>query len=104
MTEDNNLFEKDDCQSDCAPANTGASQYYYSGAYTPPQAPSYTVPMATPIRVSGTTRASGRQKIGVGKLIAVFAIVIVLSIVLGAVGGYFAARTVPSEVDRKSVV
>lgn len=113
MMEENNLFEREESSQDARPASpqsfgmntqSSGSQYYYSGqgrqvSYQRPTPPTYTppvqaqTPVATP-RVSSYevgVKPAKQKTFGTGKLIAVFAIVAVIAILVGGVGGYFAA-------------
>lgn len=120
MMEENNLFGREEASQDAEPTlnrNFGAnqqsnsSQYYYSGqsnsvSYQRPTPPVYTPPVqeqtpATP-RVNCYevgVKPAKQKSLGTGKLIVIFAIVAVIAILVGGVGGYFAASMKISNAD-----
>lgn len=118
MFEENNLPEREASSGECAPDTPPAAPQsysapqhsgaqYYSNSYNQPyqnsqpyQRPSQSV--NTPVmngypttpngyEVGVKPKAKKQRPLGAGKVIAIFAIVIVVSVLVGGVGGYFAA-------------
>ena len=111
--EENNLFEREESsqgaeaassQSPEATVRDNRSQYYYSEQrasvpYQRPTPPTYTPPVRTQAPVAMPrfncyevgVKPAKQKSLGAGKLVAIFAIVIVIAILVGGVGGYLAA-------------
>lgn len=105
MFEENNFFEKDaSSESAPAPVQSRSSQNYYVGAGAPYRAPapSYEVPVQTPAPVVDGGGRPPKQKIGAGRLVAIFAIVAVLAIIVGGIGGYITATVMISDANTHS--
>ena len=71
------------------------SQYYYSSSYS---APRYESPMRTPVYEVGA-KTKKQNGVGAGKLIAIFALVAVVAVLVGGVGGYIAASLRLTDVN-----
>ncbi|MBR5774371.1 MAG: trypsin-like peptidase domain-containing protein [Clostridia bacterium] len=93
MSEENNVFESQPVQP-CEQSGNYQSYYVRQGEPARPCAPSGYAPLQTP---DTSCSVPQKQKIGAGKLIAIFAIVVALSLVVGGIGGYLAARVMPGD-------
>lgn len=113
MLEENN-FDRREALSDTpaptpVPEQRGSSQYYYVGQSAPyrPSAPQYPESKPTPPVQDGADKLGARtekQKIGIGKLVAIFAVCVILAALVGGACGYFVAdrKAANSKVDSQS--
>lgn len=99
MFEENNPVERENSAENINPAEQyhGTSQYHYSNQYSAPYhapTPTYTSPAYAPVSApsyEAGAKTKKKKSRSTGKLIAVFAIALVVAILVGGVGGYIAA-------------
>ncbi len=91
MFEENNLNGRESNTQENEVSQSGTSHYYYGSVDNQPVKYVAPVNAVSAPQTSAPVETKKRKGFGAGKLIAVFAIVIVLSVVLGGVSGFLVA-------------